>query len=233
MRFRSSTPASAIARRFLRQKSIFAADRGHIHHRLLDRGFTPRKVVLILYAVAGLFAILSLCTVWAPNVGLVIVLFCACTWIGIQHLGYLEFGVAGRMFMDGAFRRLLNSHLSLQAFEQDLSAASTPEECWRVLSAAYKEFGFCRIEATIAETTYSAQDDNQQPEFWAMRIPLAGSDQIELFREFDFTQQQNVLASFVDVLRKVLVPKLATFPPHRQPAQSVPTPTFHTARTGD
>ena len=113
----------AIARRFLRQKSIFAADCGHVHHRLLDRGFTPRKVVLILYAVAGLFAIFSLYTVWESNVGLVLVLFCACTWIGIQHLGYLEFGLAGRMFMDGAFRRLLNSHLLLQAFEQDLSTA--------------------------------------------------------------------------------------------------------------
>ena len=223
----------AIARRFLRQKSIFAADRGHIHHRLLDRGFTPRKVVLTLYAVAGLFAILSLCTVWAPNVGLVIVLFCACTWIGIQHLGYLEFGLAGRMFMDGAFRRLLNSHLSLQGFEDDLNAASTPEECWRVLADAYKEFGFSRVEANLAGTTYSAQDDQQKPEFWAMRIPLAGSAYVELTREFEFTQQQNVLASFVDVLRKVLVPKLATFPPHRLPTDPAPIEAFQTAQAGD
>src|ERR1700736_4974876 len=88
----------AIVRRFLRQQPIFTGDRGHIHHRLLDRGFTPRKVVLTLYAACGIFATLSLLTVWAPNVGIVIVLFCACTWIGIQHLGYLEFGVAGRMF---------------------------------------------------------------------------------------------------------------------------------------
>ena len=203
----------AIARRFLRQKSIFGADRGHIHHRLLDRGFTPRKVVLILYAVAGFFAILSLCTVWAPNVGLVIVLFCACTWIGIQHLGYLEFGLAGRMFMDGAFRRLLNSHLSLQAFEQDLAATSNPDECWHVLVAAYKEFGFCRIEANIAGAMYSAQDDQQKPELWAMRIPLVDFAYVELYREFEFTQQQNVLASFVDVLRKVLVSKLEIFFP--------------------
>src|ERR1700687_4335849 len=92
----------AIVRRFLRQKPIFTADRGHIHHRLLDRGFTPRKVALRLYAACGLLATLWLCTVWARNVRLLIGLFCACTWVGIQHLGYLEFGVAGRMFMDGA-----------------------------------------------------------------------------------------------------------------------------------
>ena len=40
--------ALAIVRRFLRRQPIFTADRGHIHHRLLDRGFTPRRVVLVL-----------------------------------------------------------------------------------------------------------------------------------------------------------------------------------------
>ena len=37
------------------------ADRGHLHHRLLDRGFSQKKAVLILYglsAVFGVFAIL-------------------------------------------------------------------------------------------------------------------------------------------------------------------------------
>jgi UDP-GlcNAc:undecaprenyl-phosphate/decaprenyl-phosphate GlcNAc-1-phosphate transferase len=46
--------ALAIVRRFLRRQPIFAADRGHIHHRLLDRGFTPRRVVLMLYGLCGL-----------------------------------------------------------------------------------------------------------------------------------------------------------------------------------
>src|SRR5437764_1589081 len=32
----------AIIRRFVRQQPIFSGDRDHIHHRLLDRGLTPR-----------------------------------------------------------------------------------------------------------------------------------------------------------------------------------------------
>ena len=39
--------ALAIARRFLRRQPVFGADRGHIHHRLLARGFTPRRVAYI------------------------------------------------------------------------------------------------------------------------------------------------------------------------------------------
>jgi UDP-GlcNAc:undecaprenyl-phosphate GlcNAc-1-phosphate transferase len=31
--------ALSIARRFIQHKPIFGADRGHLHHRLLDRGF--------------------------------------------------------------------------------------------------------------------------------------------------------------------------------------------------
>ena len=51
----------AIFRRLLNGQSISAADKGHLHHRLLNRGFSQKKSVLILYgisAVFGLFAIL-------------------------------------------------------------------------------------------------------------------------------------------------------------------------------
>ena len=226
----------AIARRFLRQQPIFTADRGHIHHRLLDKGLTPRKAVLILYGAAGIFAILSLCTVWAPNVGLVLILFCACTWIGIQHLGYLEFGMAGRMFMEGAFRRLLNSHISLQAFEQRLSAAATPDHCFAVLKDAYREFGFCQIDAEFAGRAY--RDCAELPlQSWAMRVPLGAASYVELRRPFGATQQTNVVASFIDVLRKILTPKLAAFDTPRRPADSAPAPapveTYQTAEAGD
>src|SRR5579872_4288038 len=52
--------ALSVARRFLRNDPIFTGDRGHIHHRLLDRGFTPRGVALMLYAVCALGASVSL-----------------------------------------------------------------------------------------------------------------------------------------------------------------------------
>ncbi|WP_394838060.1 undecaprenyl/decaprenyl-phosphate alpha-N-acetylglucosaminyl 1-phosphate transferase [Pendulispora rubella] len=50
----------AIARRFLMRRSIFAADRGHIHHRLLDLGLTHRRAVLVLYAISLAFTVIAL-----------------------------------------------------------------------------------------------------------------------------------------------------------------------------
>ena len=50
----------AIVRRLLAGKSIMEADRGHLHHRLVDLGLSQRNAVLILYAIAALFGIFAI-----------------------------------------------------------------------------------------------------------------------------------------------------------------------------
>lgn len=56
----------AIIRRIIREKSfkaVFKADRGHLHHKLIDRGYTQKQAVFILYGISatfGLFAIILL-----------------------------------------------------------------------------------------------------------------------------------------------------------------------------
>ncbi|MBR5312717.1 MAG: undecaprenyl/decaprenyl-phosphate alpha-N-acetylglucosaminyl 1-phosphate transferase [Clostridia bacterium] len=53
----------AICRRVLSGKSPFAPDRGHIHHRLIDMGFTQKESVKILYAICGVFGLVAVfCT---------------------------------------------------------------------------------------------------------------------------------------------------------------------------
>ena len=140
--------ALSMARRFLRGRPIYEADRGHIHHRLLARGLTQRKVALLLYGAAAFGALLSVLqnALKDQYTGLVVVLFCVAAWIGVQHLGYVEFGVAGRMFVDGAIRRHLTSQLTLRAFEDALKAAATPEDCWSAIREACRKFGFTHAE---------------------------------------------------------------------------------------
>lgn len=45
----------AIIRRKLRGQSIAMADRGHLHHRLLDAGFSQRQAVLTMYGISACF----------------------------------------------------------------------------------------------------------------------------------------------------------------------------------
>ena len=49
-----------IVRRLLAGQSPFTADRGHLHHRLLDLGLGHREAVLAIYAICGVLAVLSL-----------------------------------------------------------------------------------------------------------------------------------------------------------------------------
>ncbi|MCB9704842.1 MAG: undecaprenyl/decaprenyl-phosphate alpha-N-acetylglucosaminyl 1-phosphate transferase [Myxococcales bacterium] len=49
----------AIVRRAIRGQPIFSGDCDHIHHRLLARGLSHRRVVLFLWLSAGLYALLA------------------------------------------------------------------------------------------------------------------------------------------------------------------------------
>jgi UDP-GlcNAc:undecaprenyl-phosphate/decaprenyl-phosphate GlcNAc-1-phosphate transferase len=52
----------SIARRYIARQPLFSADRGHIHHRLLDRGLTHRRTVVTLYGITFLFAGFAIAT---------------------------------------------------------------------------------------------------------------------------------------------------------------------------
>lgn len=49
----------AIVRRVLAGKSPFSADRGHLHHRFIDMGFTQKETVKILYAICGILGLVA------------------------------------------------------------------------------------------------------------------------------------------------------------------------------
>ena len=71
--------AFAIIRRLVKGKSIkavFQADRGHLHHRLMDKGFTQKQSVTILYglsATLGMSAIILIDDNWQKALAFLIV----------------------------------------------------------------------------------------------------------------------------------------------------------------
>jgi len=56
----ASDTLSSIIRRLRKRKSPFAPDRGHLHHKLIDMGFSQRASVLILYAISALLGICAI-----------------------------------------------------------------------------------------------------------------------------------------------------------------------------
>lgn len=211
--------ALAIVRRFLRRQPIFTADRGHIHHRLLDRGFTPRRVVLVLYGLCGLAAAFSLLQgVLHSFAGALLLLFGVFVLLGIQYLGYAEFDLAGRLLFSGEFQRSVGAQLDLRKFRAALAAAGTPAGCWEVIREASERFGFQQARLCLAGEIFEHSSGEPGAPAWTVRVPLANGDYAVLARPFASPVLPMVVAPFVDSLREILVekfPEIATEEAHR------------------
>lgn len=80
-----------VIRRFVSRKPLFLGDREHIHHMLLERGWSQRRTVLVLYGVCAVFALLTL--LFAGNSGLTgLLLFVVgvAIVVAVGHLRYHE-----------------------------------------------------------------------------------------------------------------------------------------------
>jgi UDP-GlcNAc:undecaprenyl-phosphate GlcNAc-1-phosphate transferase len=202
----------AIVRRLLKRQPIFSADRGHIHHRLLDRGLTPRRAVLILYGICSLVAVFSLLQSVAQNdriSGVIVVLFCAVAWVGIQYLGYVEFSVAGRMLFRGDFQRTLKAQLELRAFEKQLEEAKTAQECCNLTIDWSAKFGFQCLGMEVPGVTLDIPRlEGAAADRWECRIPLLGAGWINFSREFESKSLSAIVGPFVDVIHNTLETRL-------------------------
>lgn len=49
----------AIGRRLIHKQSPFHPDRGHLHHKLVDMGFTHKEAVRLLYAISGIMGLVA------------------------------------------------------------------------------------------------------------------------------------------------------------------------------
>jgi UDP-GlcNAc:undecaprenyl-phosphate GlcNAc-1-phosphate transferase len=84
----------AIARRMARGQPIFAGDREHIHHRLLDRNHSPSAVALQIYLGSILLCALCIAATTANHlvVGLALAGVLGLALFSARFLGYLEWG---------------------------------------------------------------------------------------------------------------------------------------------
>jgi UDP-GlcNAc:undecaprenyl-phosphate GlcNAc-1-phosphate transferase len=201
-----------ILRRYLRHQPVFQADRGHIHHRLLDRGFSVRRASLVMYGVSAVAASLSLLAsvVHEHFAGLVIVLFSTIALVGIRQLGYVEFDAAGRLMLRGGFRRQLEAQVTLLTIEQRLQGATSPEACWTVLRDGCQRFGFHGVEFHFNGLQYREEFDPEAHASWTLQIPLFDDNYIHLRRRFE-SQVPALVAPFATLLRTTLQVKAEEF----------------------
>jgi UDP-GlcNAc:undecaprenyl-phosphate GlcNAc-1-phosphate transferase len=79
----------AISRRIINRQPIAQADRGHLHHRLVDKGYSHKKAVLTLYGVSGGFGIAGILVAMNDVIFAILIIFLILIiWLGDMLITY-------------------------------------------------------------------------------------------------------------------------------------------------
>jgi len=139
----------SVVRRLISGRPVFTADREHIHHKLLQMGFSHRQVVIVLYAVSAIFAMLSLFLLWptGSTLGLVMAVVGTGIWLGVQHLNYLEFGELRRVAQRTIDQRqIVINNLAVRRAIEGLKLAADFNQVRSILVATFEENDFDAFE---------------------------------------------------------------------------------------
>jgi UDP-GlcNAc:undecaprenyl-phosphate GlcNAc-1-phosphate transferase len=175
---------SAIIRRKLTGRSMYATDRGHIHHQLLVRGLSPNKAVL---AIAGMCVVIGLAAIAG--------VYWQLSFLGpIAAAGTITFLVASRVF--GHSEAALLNHRLVTLGRRILPGAKFVESgngssvrfqgsfqwdfFWLPLIESAARFNLAKIRLNVHlphchEDFYSqwaSQESLREAEGWKLRLPL-------------------------------------------------------------
>lgn len=174
----------SILRRFLERRSLFAPDRSHFHHRLLDLGLKQCQVVVTIYVVTLLAAGLGMFMMVTRDINSLIVFFC------ILLLLLLVFRVVGSVRLQetiaGLQKKYAISHQvrdEIKGFENaelHFRRAATFDQWWQAVCIAAEQLDFVSIKLPLISSdkpprTLTWQKDGNgptQPETVKMRIPI-------------------------------------------------------------
>ncbi|MEG1009794.1 MAG: MraY family glycosyltransferase [Clostridia bacterium] len=80
----------AMIRRFINHKPMLHPDGGHIHHRLLKRGFNQKQAVLILYTITSILCIIAVVIVSADIYKLIILIIATIIFIVLAYINFRD-----------------------------------------------------------------------------------------------------------------------------------------------
>ncbi|MEO6922343.1 MAG: hypothetical protein ABI142_00825, partial [Bryocella sp.] len=175
----------AICRRSLRKVPLFGADRGHIHHRMLARGFKPGQVAWILYAACSVAAMLALLQNFAHTYvrAATVFVFLALLIGGIRYLDYIELGAARRALSQKRILGSVRDEIFLYEIERSIGGSQSEDECWEHVQEICGKLGFSNILMYLDGRYYEYSTVVIPPDMgWKITLPLTASGYIILSR---------------------------------------------------
>jgi len=140
----------AVIRRYYRGVPLGEADREHIHHKLLEKGLSKKKVLFLLYFIniSVMMAVLVLIRRQLNIDFLGLILLAVLGVIGLRALGYIEFlplfrGMA-RNYDIGRRRKYFG--YVIKRFRKSARKCTSLEELKPQLTLLMKEYNFSAVE---------------------------------------------------------------------------------------
>jgi len=186
----------SMLRRFLERRSIFAPDRRHFHHRLIDLGLEQRHVVITIYVMTLLSAGLGMFMLVTRNSSTLIVFFC------ILLLLLLVFQVVGSVRLKDTISGLQkkyaiasrNKHeqMDFERAQLHFRNVRTHEQWWSAICEAAERMDFAWLflktkdkDGTIrTEVWRSVNPDSDLSKVVIMTVPFDGNS-TETSHEFE------------------------------------------------
>jgi UDP-N-acetylmuramyl pentapeptide phosphotransferase/UDP-N-acetylglucosamine-1-phosphate transferase/glycosyltransferase involved in cell wall biosynthesis len=140
-------------RRYEQRRSMFTAERGHIHHRLMDRGLSHRQTVQLIHAVSAACVLIGFCSL--PIKGLatfgglslvVPVLWALFHAAGSVRTNEMVSAIRRKREIDRTSRRYRTSFEQLQL---EFDGAHTFSHWWRTVCSAAEQLHFSQVELPI------------------------------------------------------------------------------------
>ena len=143
----------SMLRRFMERRSIFAPDRKHFHHRLVDMGIKQRHVVITIYIVTLLSAGLGMFMMVTRNINSLVVFLC------ILLLLILVFRVVGSVRLKETIIGLQRKHTISQQIQDEIRdfedaelhfrRVKTFNQWWKVVSTTADNMGFLSVSLPL------------------------------------------------------------------------------------
>jgi UDP-GlcNAc:undecaprenyl-phosphate GlcNAc-1-phosphate transferase len=164
-----------LARRLISGRPVFEGDGEHIHHMLLARGWSQRRVVLILYGVCALFGLSAALstTTSSPQTGFVLFVIAVAVTIAVGHLRYHEVDEirAGVKRTVGDRRLRVANNIRVRRASLALSKASNLNELFDALEIMleFEEFAYANLQlgqrgrAEINQLAFQKARDERRP----------------------------------------------------------------------
>jgi UDP-GlcNAc:undecaprenyl-phosphate/decaprenyl-phosphate GlcNAc-1-phosphate transferase len=169
----------AILRRFISGSPLFQGDREHIHHMLLARGWSQRRVVIVLYGVCAVFGLLALLFVNVDGgagrtTGLALFVVGVAVIFGVGRLQYHEVDeIKASMKRNIAERRIrVANNIRVRRLCRLISKASTLEELFKAMQEILDLGEFVYIKVHLECNRIETKD----------ALPIARSISEEVFK---------------------------------------------------